>query len=62
MVETTSVSTSSNESVDHQTQFGNNRILEQSDCLFVFKTTESDYDEPPSDNEEVSFIFNFIKL
>ncbi|KAK0162586.1 hypothetical protein PV327_006353 [Microctonus hyperodae] len=37
--------------VDSQTQFGNSRILEPSDCLFVFKATESDYEEPPSDDE-----------
>ncbi|KAK0083760.1 hypothetical protein PV325_008248 [Microctonus aethiopoides] len=47
MVETTS------QLVDSQTQFGNSRILEPSDCLFVFKDTESDYEEPPSDDEGI---------
>jgi len=52
MVETTTPT----QSVDGQTQFGNTRYLEPSDCIFVFKNTLSDYEEPPSD-EEVSTIF-----
>ncbi|KAL6257606.1 hypothetical protein P5V15_011183 [Pogonomyrmex californicus] len=39
---------------DGQTQFGNTRQLDPSDCIFVFKNTLSDYEEPLSD-EEVSF-------
>ena len=45
------------QSIDGQTQFGNTRHLESSDCIFVFKNTFSDYEEPPSD-EEVSTTFN----
>ncbi|XP_012151121.2 pseudouridylate synthase RPUSD2 isoform X1 [Megachile rotundata] len=37
--------------IDQQTQFGNDRQLEPSDCIFVFKCTESDYEEPSSDEE-----------
>ncbi|XP_017878903.1 RNA pseudouridylate synthase domain-containing protein 2-like isoform X1 [Ceratina calcarata] len=36
---------------DRQTQFGNTRELEPSDCIFVFKDTQSDYEEPLSDEE-----------
>ncbi|XP_070530506.1 pseudouridylate synthase RPUSD2 isoform X2 [Cardiocondyla obscurior] len=43
--------TASTQSVDGQTQFGNARYLEPSDCIFVFKNTFSDYEEPPSDEE-----------
>lgn len=56
MVETTS------QLVDSQTQFGNSRILEPSDCLFVFKDTESDYEEPPSDDEVSKFIKIYLQL
>lgn len=52
MVETTTPT----QSVDGQTQFGNTRYLDPSDCIFVFKNTLSDYEEPPSD-EEVSTTF-----
>nr|XP_033334779.1 RNA pseudouridylate synthase domain-containing protein 2-like isoform X1 [Megalopta genalis] len=38
---------------DRQTQFGNSRRLEPSDCIFVFKDTESDYEEPTSEIDEV---------
>ncbi|XP_077266121.1 pseudouridylate synthase RPUSD2 isoform X2 [Temnothorax americanus] len=49
MVETTAAPT---QSVDGQTQFGNTRHFEDpSDCIFVFKNTFSDYEEPPSDEE-----------
>lgn len=50
MVETTTPT----ETADGQTQFGNARHLDPSDCIFVFKKTLSDYEEPPSDDEEVS--------
>ena len=36
---------------DGQTQFGNTRCLEPSDSIFVFKETQSDYEEPSSDQE-----------
>ncbi|KAH0953872.1 hypothetical protein HN011_000564, partial [Eciton burchellii] len=36
---------------DKQTQFGNARHLDPSDCIFVFKDTLSDYEEPLSDEE-----------
>jgi len=49
MVETTT----STQATDKQTQFGNARHLDPSDCIFVFKDTLSDYEEPLSD-EEVS--------
>ncbi|XP_076168852.1 pseudouridylate synthase RPUSD2 isoform X1 [Ptiloglossa arizonensis] len=49
MVETTS----SKQLTDRQTQFGNTRKLKPLDCIFVFKHTQSDYEEPPSDVEEV---------
>lgn len=55
MVKTETDLSLSSKFVDCQTQFGNNRVLEQSDCIFMFKDTESDYEEPPSDNEDVSF-------
>lgn len=45
--------TTPTQSVDGQTQYGNARYLDPSDCIFVFKNTLSDYEEPPSD-EEVS--------
>lgn len=48
--------TAPTQSVDGQTQFGNTRQLDPSDCIFVFKNTLSDYEEPPSD-EEVSTTF-----
>lgn len=57
MVETTAPT----QSVDGQTQFGNARYLEPSDCIFVFKSTLSDYEEPPSD-EEVSTTFTFASI
>ncbi|XP_051157764.1 pseudouridylate synthase RPUSD2-like [Leptopilina boulardi] len=38
-------------STDGQTQFGNSRQLDPSDCIFVFKDTISDYEEPASDDE-----------
>ncbi|EFN77322.1 hypothetical protein EAI_14452 [Harpegnathos saltator] len=41
------------QTVDKQTQFGNARRLDSSDCIFVFRDILSDYEEPPSD-EEVS--------
>nr|KAF7413136.1 hypothetical protein H0235_012987 [Vespula pensylvanica] len=47
MVETTGPS----QVTDGQTQFGNARQLEPSECIFVFKDTLSDYEEPPSDEE-----------
>lgn len=50
MVETTTTK----QLADRQTQFGNARQLEPSDCIFVFKGSQSDYEEPPSDGEEVS--------
>ncbi|KAG7207487.1 hypothetical protein KM043_009119 [Ampulex compressa] len=50
MVETSGLT----QATDGQTQFGNGRRLEPSECIFVFKDTQSDYEEPPSD-EEVSF-------
>ncbi|XP_018363185.1 PREDICTED: RNA pseudouridylate synthase domain-containing protein 2-like isoform X2 [Trachymyrmex cornetzi] len=43
--------TAPTQSVDGHTQFGNTRHLEPSDCIFVFKDTFSDYEEPPSDEE-----------
>ncbi|XP_034175926.1 pseudouridylate synthase RPUSD2 isoform X1 [Osmia lignaria lignaria] len=46
MVETISV-----RQTDRQTQFGNERKLEPSDCIFVFKESYSDYEEPSSDGE-----------
>ncbi|KAL2737315.1 RNA pseudouridylate synthase domain-containing protein 2-like isoform X1 [Vespula maculifrons] len=48
MVETTGPS----QVTDGQTQFGNARQLEPSECIFVFKDTLSDYEEPPSDEED----------
>lgn len=37
---------------DQQTQFGNLRQLDPAECIFVFKITESDYEEEsPSDTE-----------
>jgi len=48
--------TAPTQSADGQTQFGNTRHLDPSDCIFVFKDTLSDYEEPPSD-EEVSATF-----
>ncbi|KAI4486441.1 hypothetical protein M0804_005811 [Polistes exclamans] len=59
MVETNGPS----QATDEQTQFGNARQLEPSECIFVFKDTLSDYEEPPSD-EEVSlncFSFSFFQ-
>lgn len=50
MVETSTVK----QLADRQTQFGNARQLNPSDCIFVFQGTLSDYEEPPSDEEEVS--------
>ncbi|XP_072758356.1 pseudouridylate synthase RPUSD2 isoform X2 [Anoplolepis gracilipes] len=47
MVETTAPT----QATDGQTQFGNARHLDPSDCIFVFKNTLSDYEEPPSDEE-----------
>lgn len=47
------------QATDGQTQFGNSRELDVSDCLFVFKDTLSDYEEPPSD-DEVSFLIAFL--
>ncbi|XP_025266582.1 uncharacterized protein LOC105258729 [Camponotus floridanus] len=47
MVETTAPT----QAADGQTQFGNARHLDPSDCIFVFKNTLSDYEEPPSDEE-----------
>ncbi|XP_029042685.2 RNA pseudouridylate synthase domain-containing protein 2-like isoform X1 [Osmia bicornis bicornis] len=46
MVETISI-----RQTDQQTQFGNERKLEPSDCIFVFKESYSDYEEPSSDGE-----------
>lgn len=36
---------------DGQTQFGNARVLDSSDSIFVFKQSLSDYEEPPTDDE-----------
>ncbi|XP_031771106.1 RNA pseudouridylate synthase domain-containing protein 2-like [Apis florea] len=36
---------------DRQTQFGNTRKLDLSECIFVFKSSQSDYEEPLSDEE-----------
>ncbi|KAK2576717.1 hypothetical protein KPH14_005373 [Odynerus spinipes] len=47
MVETTAPT----QATERQTQFGNARQLEPSECIFVFKDTLSDYEEPPSDEE-----------
>ncbi|KAL7304583.1 hypothetical protein TKK_0003365 [Trichogramma kaykai] len=47
------------DSSDTQTQFGNARQLDPSDSIFVFKDTLSDYEEPPSDDEEVQIYFYF---
>lgn len=55
MVETTTPT----QAADGQTQFGNARHLDPSDCIFVFKNTLSDYEEPPSD-EEVSTPSRFL--
>lgn len=41
---------------DRQTQFGNTRKLDLSECIFVFKSSQSDYEEPLSD-EEVGQVF-----
>lgn len=49
----------SDQLIDKQTQFGNSRILNSSDSIFVFKQTESDYEEPSSD-DEVRYCFLFI--
>lgn len=57
MVETTAPT----QAADGQTQFGNARHLDPSDCIFVFKNTLSDYEEPPSD-EEVSTSSRFLSL
>lgn len=37
--------------IDRQTQFGNTRKLDLSECIFVFKSSKSDYEEPLSDEE-----------
>ncbi|XP_016907833.1 pseudouridylate synthase RPUSD2 isoform X1 [Apis cerana] len=37
--------------IDRQTQFGNTRKLDLSECIFVFKSSQSDYEEPLSDEE-----------
>ncbi|XP_011308018.1 RNA pseudouridylate synthase domain-containing protein 2 [Fopius arisanus] len=37
--------------VDRQTQFGSGRRFEPSECIFVFKDTQSDYEEPSSGDE-----------
>lgn len=47
MVETTCAK----QLTDRQTQFGNARILDLSECIFVFKGSQSDYEEPSSDEE-----------
>ncbi|XP_066596997.1 pseudouridylate synthase RPUSD2-like isoform X2 [Prorops nasuta] len=39
------------EAIDVQTQIGNTRELKDSDSMFVFKQTDTDYEEPPSDEE-----------
>lgn len=66
MVETTCLK----QLTDQQTQFGNARKLDLSECIFVFKSSQSDYEEPLSD-EEVSrvcysttyiYIYNLIHL
>lgn len=54
MVEATSLK----QLIDRQTQFGNARQLDPSDCIFVFKDSPSDYEEPPSD-EEVSLVYYY---
>lgn len=38
--------------IDRQTQFGYTRKLDLSECIFVFKSSQSDYEEPS--DEEVS--------
>lgn len=59
MVETNN----STQATDGQTQFGNSRQLDPSDCIFVFKDTQSDYEEPPSDEEVSSFLLlHFINI
>lgn len=45
---------------DVQTQFGNGRQLDVSDCIFVFKDTQSDYEEPLSDVDNEVFIVLFF--
>lgn len=57
MVETTTPV----QAVDGQTQFGNARTFDSPDCIFVFKNTLSDYEEPPSD-EEVSTLPILLRL
>ncbi|XP_043594172.1 RNA pseudouridylate synthase domain-containing protein 2-like isoform X1 [Bombus pyrosoma] len=47
MLETTCVK----QLTDRQTQFGNARKLDLSECIFVFKGSQSDYEEPLSDEE-----------
>ncbi|KAK1119999.1 hypothetical protein K0M31_012730 [Melipona bicolor] len=51
MVETTCAK----QLTDRQTQFGNARILDLSECIFVFKGSQSDYEEPSSDEEVSDF-------
>ena len=51
MVETTCAK----QLTDRQTQFGNARILDLSECIFVFKGSQSDYEEPSSDEEVNDF-------
>ncbi|XP_046735586.1 RNA pseudouridylate synthase domain-containing protein 2-like isoform X2 [Diprion similis] len=49
---TTMVETAVLETItDKQTQFGHARLLDCSDCIFVFQETLSDYEEPTSDAE-----------
>lgn len=50
------------QSIDEQTQFGNTREFEPSDCIFVFKETLSDYEEPASDEEVSTFVCLFVFL
>lgn len=45
---------------DSGTQFGNARQLDPSDSIFVFKDTFSDYEEPPSDNDEVNYTMSYL--
>ena len=55
MLETTCVK----QLTDRQTQFGNARKLDLSECIFVFKGSQSDYEEPLSD-EEVSRVRCYV--
>ena len=54
-------SVNKNLTCDKETQFGNTRNFENpSDCIFVFKDVNSDYEEPSSDTEVSLNILNSI--